>query len=443
MAINLSTLNISLDKFNAESSGTYNIGQMKLSSDGKSVYRTNNHKTFTILNRTSIGSEEALAVKFAFCKALSNEGLSKAAVDEVKAKLGIPGDAMGALKAGKVKPLTAAEVREVIDKYAGEINKKRASAANGAKALKTSAEIYRGVDKKEMEDRAAARSEINAKSFAKHEPKTDKAVGGLLDILQFNGEGASVTPDTKKLAREIMTKLGNPAAFGGEGKSVEMKSAPVTFTLQKNGNITAKFTLAGGNTFSVDTGLDRDGLADKAVKVLNAAIAATPPKVEKPRAEKTADDDIMKAINELESGGIEELDDVETEGASKKEKGVMDKDALLRGLGIVFNALKSAKGQEERQALREANMEAVVTALQQALDRARHLDNRNTALINNVREVFSGNANVDSDALLKEISDVLNKKRFDPQAKIEENKKNPVEDDFSENLNINAWLGED
>ena len=52
MAINLSNLNISLDKFNAESSGTYNIGQMKLSSDGKSVYRTNNHKTFTILNRS-------------------------------------------------------------------------------------------------------------------------------------------------------------------------------------------------------------------------------------------------------------------------------------------------------------------------------------------------------------------------------------------------------
>ena len=77
MAINLSKLNISLDTFNAESSGTYNIGQMKLSSDGKSVYRTNNHKTFTILNRTEISSEEALAVKFAFCRALSKEGLTQ------------------------------------------------------------------------------------------------------------------------------------------------------------------------------------------------------------------------------------------------------------------------------------------------------------------------------------------------------------------------------
>ena len=54
MAIDLSRLDISLDKFNAESSGTYNIGHLELSSDGKSVYRTNNHKTFTLFNNTKI-----------------------------------------------------------------------------------------------------------------------------------------------------------------------------------------------------------------------------------------------------------------------------------------------------------------------------------------------------------------------------------------------------
>ena len=145
MAINLSNLNISLDKFNKEASGVMNIGQIKLSSDGKSVYRTNNHETLTILNRTKISSEEALAVKFAFCKALAKEGLSQEAINTVKQKLGIPGDAMDALKSGNIKPLTAAEVREVIDEYAGQINKNRATAANGAKALKTSKELYRGV----------------------------------------------------------------------------------------------------------------------------------------------------------------------------------------------------------------------------------------------------------------------------------------------------------
>ena len=123
MAINLSNLNISLDTFNKEASGVLNIGQMKLSSDGKSVYRANNHKTWTIFNWTKISSEEALAVKFAFCKALSKEGLSQDAINAVKQKLGIQGDAIAALKAGNIKPLTAAEVREVIDEYAGQINK--------------------------------------------------------------------------------------------------------------------------------------------------------------------------------------------------------------------------------------------------------------------------------------------------------------------------------
>ena len=200
MAINLSKLNISLDKFNKEASGVMNIGQIKLSSDGKSVYRTNNHETLTILNRTKISSEEALAVKFAFCKALAKEGLSQEAINAVKQKLGIPGDAMAALKAGNIKPLTAAEVREVIDEYAGEINKNRASAANGAKALKTSKELYRGVGMDVMAARATTRNEINAKSISKLMTGTDKAVNSLLDMLQLCEKGGTVSADNKKRA---------------------------------------------------------------------------------------------------------------------------------------------------------------------------------------------------------------------------------------------------
>lgn len=243
MAINLSRLNISLDKFNAESSGTYNIGQMKLSSDGKSVYRTNNHKTFTILNRTEISTEEALAVKFAFCRALSREGLSQDAINAVKQK-----------------------------------------------------------------------------------PRVEREV---------------------------------------------------------------------------------------------------------------ADDDILKAINELESGGIgtEELETGDGNAGMSTEN-------LLSGLKRVFDALKEVKGQDLRKVLRDANMEAVVKALQQALDKVRHLDNRNTLLINNVREAFYGNPKINTDDLFKEISDILNKKRPDPAGKIVANRQNQVEADLEEPLNINAWLEE-
>ena len=443
MAINLSNLNISLDKFNAESSGTYNIGQMKLSSDGKSVYRTNNHKTFTILNRTEISSEEALAVKFAFCRALSKEGLTQEAINTVKQKLGIPGDAMDALKAGNIKPLTAAEVREVIDKYAGQINQHRASAANGAKALRTSADIYRGVDKMEMENRAAVRDEVNAQSVAKLKTGVNKAVNNVLDILQFGENGESITSAGKKLAKEILVKLSNPTAFDRKTKTVNMNAAPVKFTLQENGKVLAKFTLGNKNSFSIDTGLDRNGLVAKAVAVLNAVAASTPPKAGKPHVEKKVDDDdIMQAINELESGGIgtEEFKTGEVKAGSDNVG--MSKEDLLGGLNRVFNALKTVKGQDQRKVLRDANMGAVVMALQQALDKVRHLDNRNTMLINNVREAFYGNPAVNIDDLFKEISDILNKKRVNPEDKIAANKQNQVEDDLEEILNINAWLGE-
>ena len=439
MAVNLSTLNISLDKFNAESSGTYNIGQMKLSSDGKSVYRANNHKTWTILNRTEISSEEALAVKFAFCKALSNEGLSPEAVNAVKAKLGIPGSALDALKAGNVKPLTAAEVREVIDTYAGQINQKRASAANGAKALKTSADIYRGVDKKELEDRATTRNEINAKSINKLKTGADKAVNNLLDMLQFGEKGGVLSKSGKALAKEILARLGDPAAFTEEKKSIDRRAAHIRFALQDNGNVTARINLDNGNSFSIDTGLDKDGLVNKAAEMLNEMAAFTPqlrverPRVERPRVEtKSDDDEIAKAIDELMTG------ETETESSH----GMMSNEDLLVGLRDVFKALKNAIP-DRRRALRNANMEDVVKALLQALNKARPLDDRNTKLVNDVREVFYGNSQVNTDDLLKEISDVLNKKRVNPHDKVDENIRNKVEDDLDENLNINAWFGED
>ena len=54
MAINLSTVSISLDRFDAVSDGEYNIGHIKLSKDGSDIVRTNRHKTFEFLNNDTI-----------------------------------------------------------------------------------------------------------------------------------------------------------------------------------------------------------------------------------------------------------------------------------------------------------------------------------------------------------------------------------------------------
>ena len=155
MSVNLSNINISLDQFNAQARGDYNIGQMKLSEDGTSIYRANKHKTLTFLNTTKISQEEALAVKDAFCRALSNRGLSPDDLAAVKNKLGIGDDKFYRLKTGQITPLTAAEVREIIDQYAASLN------ASGATKLETSADIYKGVSKETLEKRAEKRGEVN------------------------------------------------------------------------------------------------------------------------------------------------------------------------------------------------------------------------------------------------------------------------------------------
>ena len=446
MAIDLSRLDISLDKFNAESSGTYNIGHLKLSSDGTSVYRTNNHKTFTLFNNTKISSEEALAVKYAFCKALGKEGLSDADVKAVRAKLGIPDGALNALKAGNVKPLTAAEVREIIDTYAGQINRNRASAAGGAniadvKALKTSKDLYNGVEMEEMADRAKTRDAINAGSLVKVMTGADKMVNGLLDMLQFGEQGESVGPNSKRIANEIVRAMGNPKVLDTKGKSYEMRSAPITFVVQDGGKIGAKIRLGNGNSFSIDTGLDKKGLMDKAAGLINSILPPAQPSVERPRAEKKSDDEIMNAIDELESG---EIVPESTDGANGNTY-------LLRELKNAFRQLNEANEHgdvEGRQFLRgkgNVRMELLIEKLQKALDKARELGTRNVQLLNQVREVFYGNKDIDTDYLYKCISDVLNKKPVDLADKLSkeiENRKN-VPDDFAENLNINAWLGID
>ena len=303
-----------------------------------------------------------------------------------------------------------------------------------------------------MAARANTRNEINAQSMAKLMTGTDKTVNNLLDMLQFGEKGETITSDNKKLALEIMTRLSNPAAFKGEdgrNKSVGMTSAGVKFKLQDNGNVLAEFKLGNGNAFTIDTGLDRDGLVNKAVAVLNAAVAANPPKVEKPRVEekKPESDDIMTAINELESGEIVgdegELDDVVPESTeTKKETGTISNEKLLNGLKMVFDALKEAKGQAAIKVLRDANMNAVVNTLLKALENARRFDSRNTEIMNNVREAFYGNKNIDIDYLLKTITDILGKKRVDHREKIDENIKNNVLD-LDETLNIDALLGVD
>ena len=234
--VHLDGLNISLDKFNEVADGKYNIGQLKLSEDGKSVYRTNNHKTWTIFNSTKISPEESLAIKQAFCNALSNEGLAQDKIDYVKRSLGIFGSKLELLKFGNIKPLSAAEVREIIDMYAGEINAKRMSAAKGteaAKLLKTSADIYNGVSKKTMEDRETTRGRINARTLDKIKTGADWSVNRLMDILEYPKNGGTVSEETKGIALEFCLAMqSKPTLLTRGNRSIELEDAFIKLKLE-------------------------------------------------------------------------------------------------------------------------------------------------------------------------------------------------------------------
>ena len=259
--VNLDGLNISLDTFNAAADGTYNIGQLKLSEDGTSVYRTNNHKTWTIFNRTKISPEESLAIKQAFCNALSDEGLAQDKIDYVKRSLGIFGSKLELLKSGNIKPLSAADVREFIDMYAGEINAKRMSAAKGAgaaKLLKTSADIYTDVSRKEMEDRETTRSKINARTLDKIKTGADWSVNTLMDILEYPKDGVTIDEDTKEVALGFCLALQKkPTLLTPGNRSLTLEDAYIKLNLGYDGKISADIGLGGGRVFNIDTGLTK------------------------------------------------------------------------------------------------------------------------------------------------------------------------------------------
>ncbi len=79
MPVNLANVNISLQQFQDISSGDYNAGEVALKSESK-LTKINNHVHRLGANTKSISHEEVLAIKNAFMKALSANGVG---VDEI------------------------------------------------------------------------------------------------------------------------------------------------------------------------------------------------------------------------------------------------------------------------------------------------------------------------------------------------------------------------
>ena len=491
MGVNLNNLNLTLDQFNAAASGKYNIGQLKLSKDGTSVYRTNNHKTWTIFNNTHISSEESLALKTTFCQALANEGLSKDAIANVKKMLGIDGTAIDIMKHGPIKPLTAAEVRQVIDQYAEKINENR-RADGTPKLLQTSSELYKGVSEQTLKSRETTRTKVNTKTYESMVSEADNSVNTILDILQYTGQGETETISNiqKGIANEIYGIMKKSGDLPGEGNPIELTSANVSLYEDDQAKIVVKFMLDGGNSFTVNTGLERKEISDQMEKVINeqagsaretkpAESKVSEPKVKSEKVGNKGTENVKKQQNKLSAKQMQILDDLKdalkrmdpknklvfNAMVDEEKKTVISNERKHYEKRIAKEMKKHANdpnppkvktfeqltSSEEFQKLIEAKaknkvrsdiMDSIVEPLQKELDKVRGLDLKNVKLVNDVRAALSGDTSINHKELVEELKLAFTTKVVNSAEKVmEEMNQEGFVDDIDSNLNIDEWLG--
>jgi hypothetical protein len=470
MPVNLSNLNISLDNFNKAAKGAFNIGQLKLNADGTGVVRTNSRKTLTFLNKTQIRPEETLAIKNAFCEAFRREGLSDDAIADIRQKLGLRDTMRETLKAGEIKPLSAAEVREIIDEYAGAINGLRGA---DKPHLETSADLYRGVDQETLKDRKTIRDERNARSESLQQTTVGGTVNQMLDLLEGPAGDTPLPIAAKAIALEICNVLGRPGPLSAPGSKLALQVANVTLKHDASRTIVAQFRLDDGAAFSVDTNLTRDELLAQMRNVLHPKppkAPEEPPKVQEeapkvqegqpkapegqpkvqeapPKAPEEIQEEreepqaapLRKPRNPFHAPVIEDLRRVfsivkdPVSMTAEKLRAAKKLDKVIKGVELSEETLEvHARGKA-----REKLTDQVVGPLVVALREARGLDVRNTELVNQVRNVIAGDERIDAEALVDRIIDALDTEQVDFTANVGKD----IEDDFDKPLNINELLG--
>ncbi len=166
-------MSLSISDFQKISNGTYNAGDITLTSSGK-LDKVNNHVGLLKgWNNKSISAATILEVKNAFVQALKNAGVDGAHLAGVREELGLPKDGgTKGLDLTTLKPLSRAQTREILDRFAGVINDKaqRTVVSNRWDALKASniagyenhLAIAAAVNQKTAETLAAAQKKLGA-----------------------------------------------------------------------------------------------------------------------------------------------------------------------------------------------------------------------------------------------------------------------------------------
>jgi hypothetical protein len=285
-----------------------------------------------------------------------------------------------------------------------------------------------------LDSRATTRNKINVATLEKIETGADRSVNQFLDTLEYPKPGETIPLASRGIAMEICRALRDPAALTNAKMSIVLGSAPIQLTRENNGKISAKIILDGeSGMISVNTELTRTELLAQMRKAIGQSddVAET-------SGESKVDAEAIKERNKKLLDDLKTLFNVVQNPAAFNRE--VNQLASIMEWPAQLKLTDTDRTYHAKLKWRDLRMDPVVTRLSKALTETRGLDNNNTKLVNDVREVCYGNKSVNAKKLLKDISDVLNKKPAVPKKNDVDAKLEGELDDLDKNFNINDFL---
>ena len=241
MAINLSNVNISIQDFQAVSSGVFNAGDVRLTSD-HSIDKVNHHVGWFFSNNTPISHAEVLTIKDAFVRALSQSGVSADAIADIRRQLGLaPAGAKDATLAQRsLKPLSRQEIRDILDQHAQEIN-----AAVGPGTIRTTDEILARYTPQQRDEYAQTRNAKNAELARSRQVAFDRGISDVQTVLSGDVHFRTAA-ERDRLIDAAMLMKERILARSPDGRTSAEPGATMRFTRASDGfNVT--FALGGSD----------------------------------------------------------------------------------------------------------------------------------------------------------------------------------------------------
>lgn len=239
--INLANVNVSLQQFQKMSSGTYNAGEVKLTS-ATTLGRLNNHVVFTVFNGKSILHEEVLAIKEAFVRALSDNGVGQAALDQVRRELGLAPDGVVdvSLRERNIKPLSRQQIREILDRNADAINE--FARQNGTRGIRTGEQMRARLTDQEKASRDATRDTVNASLGGIRQIEEHRQIAIVESVLA--GDVDYLSTQDKTMALEMAWKQLDTLLTNRKGALSDIRTCDWCVTMTSG----QKITMATGLT---------------------------------------------------------------------------------------------------------------------------------------------------------------------------------------------------